>query len=96
MNTKTARIGIFCITAAFPATALYHVAQSHHAALVLSHYFQNRAGNCNLKESFQGEALSRLQFENVNLMKGASQVTRQDEKYSLWNTPLGEFWGTAR
>src|SRR4051812_45182017 len=92
MNTRTARIGFFCITAALPATSLLYIARSHNASLVLSHYFQNRAGNCSLKESFEGEALSRLQFENVKKIQAASHVIRQDEKYSLWSTSFGEFW----
>ena len=42
---------------ALPAGVLWNVASSHHALLVLSHYFGGRAGNCTLAESFEAEAL---------------------------------------
>lgn len=93
MKPKTfARPTFFCVLLAVPAMALLGFAQSHHTLLVLSHYFKGRAGNCTLAESFGGEALSRLQFENVNALRASSKVIRKDERFSLWNTPAGEFW----
>jgi FkbM family methyltransferase len=75
-----------------PAVALYHVAAVHHTSLVLSHYFKGRAGNCNLAESFEGESISRLQAANLEEMRSKSRVVRHDDRYSLWSTPLGEYW----
>jgi FkbM family methyltransferase len=68
------------------------MARSNHVLLVLSHYFGGRAGNCTLVESFEGEALSRLQFWNINAVRTSSRVIRKEERYSLWSTPYGEFW----
>jgi FkbM family methyltransferase len=78
--------------AVLPAATLLYVAQSHHFLLVLSNYFRANTGHCTLAESFQGEALSRLQSQNANDMRAASRVIRKDQKYSLWSTPMGEFW----
>ena len=72
-----------------------HAAIVHHVPLVLSHYFGHRVGNCTLRESFEAEALSRLQFENGNSLRSSSRVIRHDERYSLWSTPVGEFWMTT-
>jgi FkbM family methyltransferase len=85
-------VGFGLIVVALPVAALLNVAGSHHAVLVLSHYFSGRAGDCTLAESFQGEALSRLQFQNVNEIRSSSKVVRKDDRYSLWNTPAGEYW----
>jgi FkbM family methyltransferase len=68
------------------------VALSHHAFLVLSHYLGNRAGNCTLTESFEGEALSRLQTQNIEDLRASSIVLRKDARFALWLTPAGEFW----
>jgi FkbM family methyltransferase len=68
------------------------VARSHHAFLVLSHYLGSRVGNCTLAESFEGEALSRLQSDNVGAIRASSRVIRKDDRFSLWSTPSGEFW----
>jgi FkbM family methyltransferase len=68
------------------------VARTNHVLLVLSHYFGGRAGNCTLAESFQGEALSRLQVQNVDAVRASSRVIRKDDRYSLWSTPYGGFW----
>src|SRR5262245_45904063 len=92
MNPKAARWAFFSVMFALPAAGLLRVAQSHHAWLVLSHYFGGKAGNCTLAESFEGEALSRLQLENVSLLKRSSRVAREDERYALWSTPAGEYW----
>ncbi len=78
--------------AVLPAAALWNVAQTHHAFLVISHYIRGNAGNCTLGESFQGESLSRLQLENVNEIRASSRVIRRDASYSLWSTPAGEYW----
>ena len=86
------KISVFCLAAALPLSALFFVARSHHAYLVLSHYFGGRAGNCGLAESFESEALSRLQSQNVGEIRTASRVVRKDAQYSLWSTPLGEYW----
>lgn len=94
MNPKPTvfRVSFFCVALALPSAALLHVAQLRHASLVLSHYFGGRAGNCTLAESFEGEALSRLQFESVTEIRAASKVIRKDEQFSLWSTPAGEYW----
>jgi FkbM family methyltransferase len=86
------RPAFFCVVVALPLTAAYSIYQVHHASLVLSHYFKGRAGNCSLAESFESEALSRLQLENVNFIRAASKVIRSDERFSLWSTPAGEYW----
>jgi len=87
-----ARFTFFALLAALPSAALVGVAQGHHAFLVLSHYFKGKAGNCTLGESFQGEALSRLQLANVNEIRNASRIIQKDERYSLWSTPGGQYW----
>ncbi len=87
-----ARPTFFCVLVALPLTAVVGVVQSHHASLVLSHYSKGKTGNCSLAESFEGEALSRLQLENVNSIRAASKVVRHDERFSLWSTPAGNFW----
>jgi FkbM family methyltransferase len=86
------RTTCFWVALLLPTAALLGVARSHHAFLVLSHYLHGRAGDCTLAESFEGEALSRLQLENVNAVRAASRVTQKDERYSLWSTPFGKFW----
>ncbi|HYL37311.1 MAG TPA: FkbM family methyltransferase [Bryobacteraceae bacterium] len=72
--------------------ALLDLARSHHAWLVLSHYFGGRVGNCTLAESFEGEALSRAQSHNVDALRSSSRVVRKDERYSLWSTSSGDYW----
>jgi FkbM family methyltransferase len=86
------KLAIGFIFVALPLAALLNLARSHHASLVLSHYFGGRAEDCTLAESFQGEALSRLQFQNVNEIRSSSKVVRKDDHYSLWETPAGEYW----
>ncbi len=92
--TKPKSKVVFCsLMVAFPAAlSLVQIARVHHAPLVLSHYFGGRAGNCTLAESFESEAISRLQAKNVSELKASSKKIRQDDRYSLWATPLGEFW----
>jgi FkbM family methyltransferase len=82
----------FCLGTSALLGASLQFAHSHNTFLVLSHYFGRRAGNCTLRESFQGEALSRLQAQNVGALRKSSHVVRQDSRYSLWSTPAGEFW----
>ena len=48
------------IALVLPGVALVNVYRLHHTSLVLSHYVHGRAGNCNLTESFEAEALARL------------------------------------
>ena len=89
----TARLTFCCVAVFLPLAALVTgVARTHHASLVLSHYFGGRVGNCTLAESFEGEALSRLQSGNVDEIRASSQVIRKDDRYSLWSTPSGEYW----
>jgi FkbM family methyltransferase len=83
---------VFSMVALVPVVALVNVAAVHHSGLVLSHYFQGRAGNCSLVEAFQAENLSRLQASNVEEIGAGSRVIRKDERYSLWSTPDGEYW----
>ncbi len=78
---------------AIPAMALgLHAARAHHAPLVLAHYWKGRAANCTLREAFEGETASRLQAASVETLRQSSRVIKQDERYSLWATPYGEFW----
>ena len=77
---------------ALPAVAFLYIARTHHAFLVLSHYVRGRAGNCTLRESFEGEALFRFQAKNFDEIRAASRVLRRDGLYSLWTTPDGEYW----
>jgi FkbM family methyltransferase len=94
MNPKPAvwRVSLFSIALVLPFAALLSVARSHHAFLVLSHDLRGRAGNCSVAESFESEALSRLQSANVEEIRASSKVIRNDERFSLWSTPAGEFW----
>ena len=89
-SNRFIRPTFFCVLVALPLTAIFSI--SHHATLVLGHYFKGRSGNCSLAESFENEALSRLQLENVNSIRAASKVIRSDERFSLWSTPAGEYW----
>jgi FkbM family methyltransferase len=93
MRLKALALGF--IVAAPPFAVLLSLARSHHAYLVLSHYLGGRAGNCTLAESFEGEALSRLQVQNANEIRASSRVIRTDGQFSLWSTPAGEFWMPA-
>src|ERR1022692_3974724 len=90
MKLNPARLTLCCV---LPLTGLVAgVVRSHNGLLVLSHYLKSRAGNCTLAESFEGEKLSRMQFENVTAIRTASRVIREDERFSLWSTPAGEYW----
>jgi len=92
MRNRIMRVVFGCIIIALPLAVLLNVARSHHAWLVFSHYFGGRTGNCTLAESFQGEALSRLQASNVDEIGSSSRVIRKDDRYSLWSTPAGQYW----
>src|SRR5437867_3424418 len=93
MNQKTTKTTLLCLTVALPVSGvLLHIAQAHHAGVVFSHYLHGRAGNCTLAESFEGEALSRLQSQNVNELHASGRVLRADGAYSLRSTPFGDFW----
>jgi FkbM family methyltransferase len=94
MNSRALRLSLLSLAVALPAVV--HIALAHHAYLVLSLYLSSRAGNCTLAESFEGEALSRLQAANVNAARAYSRVIRTDDLYSLWSTPAGEFWSPTR
>lgn len=63
--------------------------------LPVSHYLRGRAGTCTLAESLQSVRLSRAQRANVDGIRSASRVVGRDDVYSLWSTPLGEFWMTT-
>ena len=87
------RLTFCCVAVSLPLAILAtSVARTNHVLLVLSHYFGGRAGNCTLAESFQGEALSRLQVQNIDAVRASSRVIRKDDRYSLWSTPYGWFW----
>jgi FkbM family methyltransferase len=86
------KAGFTLLMVALPCAAMMDAARTHHVALVLSHYFHGRAGNCTIAESFTGEGLSRLQARNGDAIRSASRVIRTDAQYSLWSTPFGEFW----
>src|SRR5689334_9671356 len=85
-------VGFGLLMLSLPCAGLLHTARIHHASLVLSHYLHGRAGSCSLAESFEGESLSRRQFENASSIRSASHVVRTDERFSLWSTPTGEYW----
>ena len=91
MHTST-RVVFCCALVAVPAGVLWNLAASHHTLLVLSHYFGGRAGNCTLAESFEAEALVRLQMDNVEAIRSGSRVIQKDNRYSLWETPGGKYW----
>lgn len=73
-------------------SAAEHTYRVHHTSLVLSHYFGGRTGNCTLQESFEGEALSRLQAQNVSDLHDAIQKVRTQGRFTLWSTPMGSYW----
>jgi FkbM family methyltransferase len=81
-----------CFIGIFPAVGLLNMTRTHHASLVLCLYAKGKTGNCNLRESFEGEALSRLQFSNVNEIRSTSHAVRHEGAYSLWTTPVGDYW----
>ena len=88
-------MSVACLAVVALSTAGLNLARSHHVYLVLSHYLGGRAGNCSLEESFQGEALSRLQYTTVGEVRAASRIIREDGRYAWWSTPEGEFWVPA-
>ena len=92
MTIKPRIIGFGLVAIALPCAALLYVVRAHHTPLVLSHYLHGRAGNCTVSESFEGEALSRLQAANAEELRASIKVVRQDDRYSLWSTPYGELW----
>jgi FkbM family methyltransferase len=77
------------------ALGLVSAVRTHHTLLVLSNYFTHKAGNCTLEESFESEALARLQSQNVDEIQSASRIIQRDNRYSLWSTPAGEYWAPA-
>jgi FkbM family methyltransferase len=81
-------IAVLCLAVA----AAVPLVRLHHAALVISHYLRGRTATCGLAESFEGEALSRLEAQNLAGLRASSRVTRQDASLSLWSTPAGEYW----
>src|SRR5262245_35561586 len=91
MCSKSFRMTMLCLLAGLPLP-LFHLANVHHSSIVLSHYFHRKAGNCSLIESFEGESLSGLQTANVSELLASMKVIAQDDTYSLWHTPLGNFW----
>ncbi len=80
------------LAAIVPVILAWRTAQLHHTSLVLSHYFAGRTGTCDLKHSFEGEAIVRLQEANFVELSAASRVIASDAVYQKWNTPLGEYW----
>ena len=92
MKKSPRTIGLGILIFSLPIATFTHVARAHHASLVLSHYFGGRAGNCNLSESFEGEALSRQQLENVTNLRAFTKVVEKDDHFSRWRTPSGDFW----
>jgi FkbM family methyltransferase len=84
--------GIFFCGCLIMALAGITTVRLHHATLVLSHYWNGRAGDCTLAESFASEALSRLQAQNVEELRRSAKVIRQENNFSLWSTPAGEYW----
>ena len=92
MKVQPVKLTFLCMMIGIPALTLTQIARVHHTSLVLSHYFGGRVGNCSLAESFEGEALSRLQTANVEELRATMRVVERDERYSLWRTPYGDFW----
>src|SRR5690348_11500142 len=70
----------------------WSAAQQHHLPLILSHRFAGRTSTCDLAESIEGEALSRLQAGNFSELSAASKVIQVDGNFQLWSTPLGNYW----
>jgi FkbM family methyltransferase len=91
-RTAAYRFPVYFLAAAVPLALLIAAVQSRHAPLVLSHYMRGRAGTCSLRESFEAEALSRLQYSNAAETRAATRLVRKDGSYSLWSTPGGQFW----
>src|SRR5215471_19558870 len=81
MKAKALRLTFFCALGSMPAIALLHVAQAHHASLVLSHWIKGKAANCSLAEAFESEALSRLEKENIDQLRVSSKAVRKDDRY---------------
>lgn len=90
LTPRTVGFGLFVVS--LPLAAAIHIARVHHFSLVLSHYFGGRSGNCSLSESFDAEALSRLQSSNVSELRASMRVTQKDDRFSLWSTPTGDYW----
>jgi FkbM family methyltransferase len=80
------------LSAIVPLGLVWRQAQIHHVSLVFSHYFAGRAGNCTLRQSFEGESISRLQQANFLQLSAASRVAESDGVYQQWSTPLGDYW----
>ena len=80
------------LSALVPVSLAWKTLEIHHASLVFSHYFGGRTGTCDLKHSFQGEAIARLQQENFEVLKAASRVAESDGVYQKWTTPRGDYW----
>ena len=78
VKAATVRVAFLSIVLVLLALAFLHVTQTHHAFPVLWHYVRGRAGNCTLAESFEGEALFRLQSENFDVIRASSRVLRRD------------------
>jgi FkbM family methyltransferase len=91
MRILTAKVVCGCILIIL-ASGTVHFFRAHHTPLVLSHYFGGRVGNCSLQESFEGEALSRLQTQNVSDLDVAIHKVRTQGRFSLWSTPMGNYW----
>ena len=92
---NSARIRGSVVIGCLSIAAVVPFAMSHHAAVVISHYLKGRASTCTLSESFEGEALSRLEVRNIASMRAASRVTRKEAGLALWSTPAGDYWMPA-
>jgi FkbM family methyltransferase len=90
LNWKLAVYYLFII--ALPTYAVMNFLVAHNVYVVLSHYFGGRAANCTLGESFHGESLARLQFDDIESLRASSKPVRADGAITLWSTPLGEYW----
>ena len=89
---KWARAAFLFLVFALPSLALLNFLNAHHVYLLLSHYLRGRAGNCTLAESFHGESLARLQNQNVDDLRASIHLIRTEDRFSLLDTPLGQYW----
>ena len=90
--SRPIRVCVLGLAALVSSCLAWRTAQVHHASLVFSHYFGGRTGTCDLRHSFDGEAITRLQEANFEELSAASRVTASDAVYQKWSTPLGEYW----
>jgi FkbM family methyltransferase len=91
-TSRYVRLCILGVCGIVSVSLALRAAGAHHASIVLSHYFNGRAGTCDLKHSFEGEEISRTQTATVQELSAVSRVVESDGLYQKWSTPLGDYW----